>query len=127
MHYLRVATYAITKGTFQEVAKAGQKGMLRKFKEQPGFIRYGVADLGDRTCLSISLWETHKQADAAVPVAASWVRENLGDRIELRSNQVGDLAFFEGASATVQHAPAGGAHSEPLGAESLRLPPPRAT
>jgi hypothetical protein len=35
------------------------------------------------------------QAEAAASVAATWVREHLADRIELRSNEVGDLAFFE--------------------------------
>jgi len=96
MQHLRIATYAITKGTFQDVADSAQKGMLRTFQEQPGFIRYGVADLGDKTCLSISLWNTREQADAAAPVAASWVKENLADRVELKSNSVGDLAFFQG-------------------------------
>ena len=96
MQHLRIATYAITKGTFQDVADSARNGMLRTFQEQPGFIRYGVADLGDKTCLSISLWNTRDQADAAAPVAASWVKENLADRVELKSNSVGDLAFFQG-------------------------------
>ena len=59
------------------------------------------ADTGEGTFVSISLWETHAQAEAAAPVAATWVRENMADRIELRSNQVGDLAFFEGVPTTV--------------------------
>jgi hypothetical protein len=101
MGYLRVATYAINKGTFRECADLAQEGMLPTFEKQPGFIRYGLADIGDRNCLSISLWETHDQAEAAVPVAASWVRDNMGDRIELRSDHVGDLAFFEGVRETV--------------------------
>jgi heme-degrading monooxygenase HmoA len=101
MQHLRLATYEITKGTFEEVADAARKGMLRTFQEQPGFVRYGLADVGDNTCVSISLWDTRKSADAAVPVAATWVRENLSDRIEMRSNQIGDIAFFEGAPATV--------------------------
>jgi len=75
--------------------------MLKTFTEQPGFVCYGLADTGEGTCVSISLWETHAQADAAAPVAATWVREHLGDRVELRSNQVGDLAFYEGAPAAV--------------------------
>jgi len=95
MQHLRVATYGITKGTFPEIAETAKTGMLPKFKQQPGFIRYGLADLGEKSCLSISLWETHEQAEAAAPVAASWVKENLSDRVELRSNQVGDLAFFQ--------------------------------
>ena len=101
MQHLRLANYEIKKGTFQDVAKAAEDGMLRTFRGQPGFVRYGVADVGDKTLVSISLWETRKHADAAGPVAATWVRENLGDQIEIRSNQIGDLAFFEGAPATV--------------------------
>jgi hypothetical protein len=101
MEHVRIATYEITKGTFQEVADTAKTGMLRKFQDQPGFIRYGVADLGDKRCLSISLWETRDQAQAANPVAASWVKDNLADRIKLTSNSVGDLAFFQGVPATV--------------------------
>jgi len=101
MQYLRVANYKVTKGTFPEIVDSARDGMLMTFKAQPGFIRYGLADTGGGTCMSISLWETHAQAEAASPVAASWVREHLSDRVELRSNQVGDLAFFEGVPVTV--------------------------
>jgi hypothetical protein len=101
MQHLRVANYRITKGTFTEIADAAKGGMLGTFQAQPGFLRYGVADLGDGSCISISLWATRAEAEASVPVAANWVREHLADRIELRSSQVGDLAFFEGVPATV--------------------------
>jgi hypothetical protein len=101
MKHVRVATYEIKTGTFQEIADKAQDGMLRTFRDQPGFIRYGLADLGDKTCLSLSLWETRKDADSSVPVAATWVRDNLSDRVEIRSSQVGDLAFYEGAPAKV--------------------------
>jgi hypothetical protein len=101
MQYLRVANYKITKGTFPEIVGTAKEGMLKTFKAQPGFIRYGIADTGDSTCLSLSLWETRAQAEAAAPVATTWVREHLADRVELRSNQVGDLAFFEGVPTTV--------------------------
>lgn len=101
MQHLRLATYEIKDGTFEEVADAARSGMLRTFQKQPGFVRYGLADVGNQTCVSISLWDSRKSADAAVPVAAAWVRENLGDKIEIRSNQIGDVAFFEGALSTV--------------------------
>lgn len=101
MKHVRVATYEIKTGTFQEIADKAQDGMLRTFRDQPGFIRYGLADLGDKTCMSLSLWETRKDADSSVPVAATWVRDNLSDRVEIRTNQVGDLAFYEGAPAKV--------------------------
>ncbi len=73
--------------------------MLRTFRHQPGFIRYGMADLGDKTCASISVWQTQDEAESAVGVAANWVHNHVGDRVELRTNQVGDFAFDEGIPA----------------------------
>ena len=101
IEHTRVATYKITEGSYQDIAGSAKTGMLPRFREQPGFIRYGLADVGDRTLLSISVWRSHKEADAAVPVAAAWVRDNLADRIQLEKNYIGDVAFFEGAPATV--------------------------
>nr|MBA2600740.1 antibiotic biosynthesis monooxygenase [Actinomycetota bacterium] len=101
MEHVRIATYEIKDGTFQELADIARKGMLRTFQEQPGFIRYGLADLGEKKCVSLSLWETRKQADAAVPVAERWVRENIANRVDLRTTKIGDLAFFEGTPARV--------------------------
>jgi heme-degrading monooxygenase HmoA len=101
MKHLRVATYEIKKGSFQEVADEAHKGMLRTFQEQPGFVRYGVADVGHNTLVSLSLWETRKDAEASAPIAETWVREHVSERIELQSSQIGDLAFYEGTPATV--------------------------
>jgi Antibiotic biosynthesis monooxygenase len=101
MQAIRIANYKIVKGTFPELADEAKRGMLEKFKTQPGFIRYGLADTGAGTYVSISLWETHVQAEAATSVASTWVREHLADRVELRSSEVGDLAFYEGVPATV--------------------------
>jgi hypothetical protein len=96
LKHVRAATYEITSGTFQEIADKAKDGMLKTFREQPGFIRYGLADGGNKTALSLSLWETRKQADAAVPIASTWVRDNLGDKITLKSTFIGDLAFYSG-------------------------------
>jgi heme-degrading monooxygenase HmoA len=101
MQHVRIATYEIRNGSFQELAEIARKGMLRTFQEQPGFIRYGLADCGDKKLVSLSLWETRKDADASVPVAERWVRENVADRVALKTTQIGDLAFFEGTPARV--------------------------
>ena len=69
MKHVRIATYEIKRGSFQELADVAQDGMLREFRNQPGFIRYGLADSGDKTCVSLSLWETRKDADHAVDVS----------------------------------------------------------
>ena len=101
MQHVRVATYKITNGNFQEIAETAKIGMLKTFQAKPGFIRYGVADIGDNNLLSLSLWKTHSDAEASVPAAASWVRDNIADKVELKSSYVGDLAFIEPVPATV--------------------------
>jgi len=101
MQHVRIATYEIRNGSFQELADIARQSMLRTFQEQPGFIRYGLADCGDKKLVSLSLWETRKDADASVPVAERWVRENIADRVALKTTQIGDLAFFEGTPARV--------------------------
>jgi hypothetical protein len=101
MEHVRIATYEIKDGTFQELADIARKGMLRTFQDQPGFIRYGLADLGEKKCVSLSLWETHKEADAAVPVAERWVRDNVAGRGGVRSTHVGGRGGVEGTAARV--------------------------
>jgi hypothetical protein len=101
MEYVRIANYSISNGSFQEIADAAQTGMLPKFQEQTGFLRYGLVDLGEKNCVSMSFWDTREDAVAAEPVAATWIRENIGDKIVLASSHVGTLAFLEGVPATV--------------------------
>jgi heme-degrading monooxygenase HmoA len=101
MKHVRAATYAIKKGTFQELAEIVRDQTIREFRNQPGFIHHGLADLGEKMCLSLSLWETRKDADAANSVSADWVRDSISDRVELRTNHVGDLAIYEGMRGTV--------------------------
>jgi hypothetical protein len=101
MQHVRIAKYDIKSGSFDELAEQARVGMLPTFQEEPGFIRYGLADLGEGKCVSISLWESRKDADSAVPVASAWDRDNLGDRVELKETLIGGLVFFEGTPAKV--------------------------
>ena len=101
MQTMRIANYKIIKGTFSDIADVAKEGMLKTFRNEPGFLRYGLADTGDQTCVSISLWETRAQAESATLVSSAWVLEHLSDRVELVSTKIGDLAFFEGVPATV--------------------------
>lgn len=96
MAHVRVATYTITKDSIGEIAEKVQRpgGMLDIFRKSKGFVRYGLADLGDHTMASISVWESREEADAAVEKAAVYVKEELSDRLSLNTNAVGDFAFW---------------------------------
>ncbi|MGH2357575.1 MAG: hypothetical protein ACRDGJ_06125 [Candidatus Limnocylindria bacterium] len=95
--HIRLAIYKLTRGSFPEVADLTKQGMLPIFSKEPGFIEYGVADLGNQQVCSITIWETREQAQKSVTLAATWVKENLSDRVQLVNSYTGDLAFLVGS------------------------------
>ena len=95
--HVRIAIYSLKQGTVEEAAELGRTGMLPIFQAQPGFVRYGLILLDDGNVASVSVWETQDEAEAANASAASWVAENLADRVELQNAHVGDFLFDEGA------------------------------
>jgi heme-degrading monooxygenase HmoA len=99
MTTVRIGIYALTSGTPQDVVDLAQEqdGMLSIFRAQPGFKAYGLAETQDGKLVSVSLWESGEQAQHANEVAASWVKENLADRVQLEGTQVGDFMFLERA------------------------------
>ena len=47
--------------------------------------------------VSFSIWDTAEEAQHAVDLAASWVKDNLADRVKLREEHTGDLSWDESA------------------------------
>lgn len=97
MRYIRLSTYELTKGTFEELTASAEKGILPLFAAEPGFVDYGLVNTGDHKVVSMTIWETREQAQKSASVAATWVRENVADRARLVTTSIGDLALFHGA------------------------------
>jgi heme-degrading monooxygenase HmoA len=93
MQHVRVATYKVTKGTPEELAKVAEDGMLPIFKGHHGFIGYSVLKIGDGEVMSISVWNSHKDAEEATGLAKDFVAENMADLISLEWNGVADAMF----------------------------------
>ena len=100
MRYTRLSTYDLTKGDFNELTGMAEKGILPTFAKEPGFVNYGLVDAGDHKVVSISIWETREAAQKSEGMAASWIKENIGDRVRLVTTYVGDLALFRGLPVT---------------------------
>ena len=96
MRYTRISTYEMTNGTFDELTGVVEKGILPTFANLPGFLNFGIADIGDHKVVSIGIWETREAADKSALVAASWVKENISTRVRLLTESVGSLALFHG-------------------------------
>lgn len=97
MRYTRLSTYEIVKGTFPELTGMVEKDLLPKFAREPGFVDYGLVDIGHNKVVAISIWETREEAQKSVDLAASWVKEHIADRVRLMTTSMGSLALFRGA------------------------------
>jgi hypothetical protein len=95
MSHLRIALYDMTSGTAAEAIEIARKGMLPLYEQQPGFKRYEVGTLDNGGIVSFSVWDTAAEAQKAVDLAASWVKDNLAGRIKVREEHTGDLAWDE--------------------------------
>ena len=96
MHYTRLSTYDLTKGTFPELTNVVEQGILPMFVKEPGFVDYGLVDAGDRKVVAISIWQTRDEAHKSAGMAANWIKDNIADRVRLVNTSVGDLALFRG-------------------------------
>jgi hypothetical protein len=96
MRYTRLATYDIVKGTFPELTGIAEKGILPLFANEPGFVNYGLVDAGNHKVVSISIWETREESQKSAGMEATWVKDNIADRVRLLTTQIGDLALFHG-------------------------------
>jgi heme-degrading monooxygenase HmoA len=97
MSHVRIGIYGLTSGTAGEVGDQAREGMLTLFRAQPGFRAYGLAETQEGKVVSMSLWDSREQAERANELAASWVKENIADRVRLEGAQVGDFMFYESA------------------------------
>ena len=93
MQHVRVATYKVTKGTPEEAAELAQSGMLPIFKGHAGFIGYSILRVGDGELMSLSVWQSHKDAEEATALARDFVADQMADRISLEWSGVGDAIF----------------------------------
>ena len=100
MRYSRISTYDLTKGTFPELTGIAEKGILPTFVKEPGFVNYGLVDAGNHKVVSISIWETREEALKSAEMAATWVKQNIADRVHLVTTYIGDLALFRGVPVT---------------------------
>ena len=101
MQYMRLSTYDLTKGSFEELTGTVEKGFLPMIAKEPGFVNYGLVDTGDHKVVSISIWQTWEQAHASATMATTWVKANIADRVRPLTTQFGDLALFRGMPVAV--------------------------
>jgi hypothetical protein len=63
------------------------------FRNQPGFISYTLATIGNDAIMSFSIWDGKRQAEEANRLAGEWVRANLSRVLVSIDRYLGDVDF----------------------------------
>jgi len=100
--HARVAFYRLKSGTFEQVIGTVEApgGMLEIFRGQPGFQSYELIDTGTGL-VSVSHWDSSKQANAATHHAASWVADHIDHLVKLQQSNTGEVVLSALAARTV--------------------------
>jgi heme-degrading monooxygenase HmoA len=99
--HARVAFFRLKSGSFEQVVSAVEApgGLLGIFREQPGFQSYELIETGSGL-VSVSHWDSSKQADAASRVAAAWATAHIDHLVKLQQSDVGEVVLSSLAPAT---------------------------
>jgi len=85
MRYTRIALYDIKSGSFADIVDKAKSSLGPLFQASPGFESYGVAEIDKNSFVSVSIWKTREQADAASTKAADWAKTNSREQLVLRT------------------------------------------
>lgn len=98
--HARVAFYRLKSGSLDQVVNAVEEpgGLLEIFREQPGFQSYELVE-APAGLISVSHWDSSRQADAATRAAATWVAGHIDDLVKLRSSDVGEVVIASETAA----------------------------
>ena len=92
--YTRIAIVSVKPGTADEAIRRAETGLLPLFRTQPGFVAYSVAKTGEKSLISFSIWQQRDQAEKAIQLGETWVKDHARDLVESMENHVGELGFF---------------------------------
>ncbi len=88
MSHLRVATFDVISGTLEDLVEViKQPGSFVDICHAlPGFKSYSLLEVSPTQVMSISVWETHEEAEEAIAASAEWVAVNMADTVKRTSN-----------------------------------------
>ena|SRR5947209_14130854 len=77
--YVSIRTYRVGRGSVPDLMHRVDRDLAEAFAQEPGFVAYQVAQTGEHTVASMTVFRKREQAEASNELAAEWVGENLAD------------------------------------------------
>jgi quinol monooxygenase YgiN len=105
--YTRITNVTVKPGTADEATRRAESQLLPLYRDEPGFVAYTVAQTGDKTLISFSIWQQREQAEKASRIGETWVKEHAGDLVESIHGHIGKLGFMETSADMVSYATVG--------------------
>jgi len=98
--HARVAFFQLKSGSFEQVVSTVKSpgGLLGIFREQPGFQSYELIECASGL-ISVSHWNSSKDADAADRVALAWAAKNIDSLVKLQQSNTGEVVLSSLAKA----------------------------
>jgi len=75
--FVSIRTYRVGTGSIDDVMHRVDRDLADAFAREPGFVSYEVAQTGERTVASITMFQNQAEAEASNRLAAQWVAEEL--------------------------------------------------
>jgi heme-degrading monooxygenase HmoA len=102
--FVSIRTYRIGRGTIDDVMHRVDRELADAFAREPGFISYEVAQTGDQTVASITMFHEREQAEASNRLATEWVSDELTEFDVERMGVIGGEVMVSRASSDILHA-----------------------
>lgn len=94
MYFARVGIYRFKSGGHSLAVERARNGLLARLSEAQGFVDYTLVLMPDGRAVSLSLWETRRDAIRAVAGIEHWVRDNIGHFLDKREAFVGEVELW---------------------------------
>ena len=79
--YGAIREYKIQPGKVNELFERVRAEFVPMIDKAPGFVGYSFAQIGSDGILTTSTFESQKQAEDSVKMAAAWVKENVASLV----------------------------------------------
>ena len=88
MSHLRVATFDVISGTLDDLVEVIKQpgSFVDIFPALPGFKSWSLLEVSPTQVMSISVGETHEEAEEAIAASSEWVAVNMADTVKRTSN-----------------------------------------
>jgi hypothetical protein len=95
INHVHMGIYTISQESYEEFVQLAWQRMAPFKRDIPGFVSYSLTKLDDGRFVSVSIWETREQAEAARSMNAEWIKwvtgTNLADSVALQEDLVGEM------------------------------------